>query len=73
MLMMNLTQINRRKRCVNIPRSKKAATNKSVSVEDARSHTNTITKHARVMMSLHAKKVLLQIFVFREHETQTPK
>ena len=56
MLMMNLTQINRRKRCVNIPRSKKTLTTKSISVEDARSHTNTITKHARTqMMSLHAK------------------
>ena len=66
MLMMNLTQLNRRKRCVNIPRPKKAPTNKSISVEDARSHTNTITKHVRMlMMSLHAKKVLVETFVIR--------
>ena len=50
-MLMNLTRINRRKRCVNIPRSEKAPTNKSTSVEDARSHTNSITKHGGTLMS----------------------
>ena len=51
--MMSLTQIDKQKRCVSIPRSKKG------NQEDAQLytlHTNTITKRT-LMMSLRAMKV----------------
>ena len=77
-LMMSLTQITRWKRCVNIPCSKKVPTNISISVEDAQSHTNTTTKHTRMlMMSLCAKKaqesVVTNICIWGIRNTQTPK
>ena len=59
-LMIRLAQINRWKSSVNFPHS----------VENAWSNTNTITKHARMLiMSLHDKKESLQTLVFGEHKT----
>ena len=77
---MRLTQMNRRKRCVNIPCSKTGTHKRlSLSVEDTRPHTNTTTKHALMLiMSLWGKKASLRKRCHKHsylgtRNTQTPK